>query len=62
MRSRPKQTSDFLSNDTVIQSAEDFGIDVNALIDNLKRTPAERIRRHRIALNTVMKFRRAKKK
>jgi hypothetical protein len=45
-----------------IRDAENFGIDVNALINNLKRTPAERIRRHRIALNTVMKFRKAKKK
>lgn len=49
-------------NEKFIRDIEEFGIDVNALIDNLKRTPAERIRRHRIALNTVMKFRKAKKK
>jgi len=29
-----------------IQAASDYGIDVSMLTDNLKRTPAERIRRH----------------
>ena len=40
--------------------AEDFGIDISMLIDNSKRTPTERIRRHQIALNTVEKLRKAK--
>ncbi len=39
---------------------EDFGIDISMLIDNIKRTPTERIRRHQIALNTVEKLRKAK--
>jgi hypothetical protein len=43
-----------------IQAAADYGIDISMLIDNLKRTPAERIRRHQIALNTVKLLRKAK--
>lgn len=43
-----------------ISKAIDYGIDVSMLIDNLKRTPAERIRRHQIALNTVEKLKKAK--
>ena len=39
-----------------IQAARDYGIDVTILLDNLKRTPAERIRRHQIALETVEKL------
>jgi hypothetical protein len=44
-----------------VREAAEFGIDVSALIDNLRRTPEERIRRHQIALNTVEKLRRAKR-
>jgi len=44
-----------------VRAAAEFGIDVSALIDNLKRSPEERIRRHQIALNTVEKLRRAKR-
>jgi hypothetical protein len=43
-----------------IQAASDYGIDVSMLADNLKRTPAERIRRHQIALNTAEKLRKAR--
>jgi hypothetical protein len=43
-----------------IQAANDYGIDVSMLADNLKRTPAERIRRHQIALNTAEKLRKAR--
>jgi hypothetical protein len=44
-----------------VRAAAEFGIDVSALIDNLKLSPIERIRRHQIALNTVEKLRRAKR-
>jgi hypothetical protein len=44
-----------------IQSAIDYGIDISMLIDNLKRSPAERIKRHQIALNTAQKLRKAKR-
>jgi hypothetical protein len=43
-----------------VRAAAEFGIDIEALKDNLKRSPAERIRRHQIALNIVEKLRRAK--
>jgi hypothetical protein len=43
-----------------IQAAIDYGVDVSMLIDNLKRGPAERIRRHQIALNTIEKLRKAR--
>jgi hypothetical protein len=43
-----------------IQAAIDYGIDVSMIIQNLRRTPAERIRRHQIALNTAEKLRKAK--
>jgi hypothetical protein len=44
----------------VNQAAIDYGIDIYAIKDNLKSSPAERIRRHQIALNIVEKFRKAK--
>jgi len=45
-----------------VKAAIDYGIDVSMLIDNIKRSPAERIRRHQIALNTAQKLRKAKRK
>jgi hypothetical protein len=42
-----------------IQAAINYGIDVSVLKDNLKRSPAERIKRHQIALNTAEKLRKA---
>jgi hypothetical protein len=44
-----------------IKEAAEFGIDISALKDNLKRSYSERIRRHQIALNTIEKLRRAKR-
>jgi hypothetical protein len=44
-----------------IQAAIDYGIDISMLIDNLKRTPTERIRRHQAALETIEKLRKAKR-
>ena len=43
-----------------IQGAIDCGIDIDALIDNLKRTPEERIRRHQIALDAMKALQKAK--
>lgn len=45
-----------------IHAAIDYGIDITTLRDNLSRTPAERIRRHQIALNTAKKLRQARRK
>jgi len=36
-----------------LKAARDYGIDVEMLRDNLKRTVAERLRRHQIALDTA---------
>jgi hypothetical protein len=44
-----------------IQEAIDFGIDIEMLKANLKRTPAERIKRHQAALELVRLFQKAKK-
>jgi F0F1-type ATP synthase beta subunit len=45
-----------------VQAAVDYGIDIEMLIDNIKRGPGERIRRHQTALNTAEKLREAKHK
>jgi len=57
-----KKTSISIKNADHIQAAADFGVDISILTDNLKRSPAERIRRHQIALNTAQKLRKAKPK
>ena len=43
-----------------IRAAADYGIDIPMLFDNIARTPAERIRRHQIALETFWALRKAK--
>ncbi|MHC4545329.1 MAG: hypothetical protein ACYTDW_15645 [Planctomycetota bacterium] len=43
-----------------VHAAADYGIDIPMLIDNIARTPAERIRRHQIALETFKALRKAK--
>jgi len=43
-----------------LKAAADYGIDIGALIENIKRSPTERIRRHNIALNTIEELRKAK--
>lgn len=49
-----------------IEAARDFGIDLTMLAENLRYTPAERIKRNDQAVNSMLKFeqavRRAKKK
>ncbi len=44
-----------------IQEAIDYGIDISALRENLARTPAERLRRHQIALDRMRKLQKAKR-
>jgi hypothetical protein len=44
-----------------IQAAAEYGIDIPMLTANLARTPAERVRRHQIALEAFQMFRRAKR-
>jgi hypothetical protein len=44
-----------------IRAAAEYGIDIPMLIANLRRTPAERIRRHQIALDTFRMLRKSKR-
>ncbi len=44
-----------------VQEAVEYGIDVAALRDNLALTPAERLRRHEIALHTMEMLQKAKR-
>ncbi len=44
-----------------IAEAIEFGVDINMLIDNLKRPVAERIKRLQNALDTLNKLQNAKK-
>lgn len=43
-----------------VRAAAEYGIDIPMLIANLARTPAERVRRHQIALEAFRAFRKAK--
>ncbi len=44
-----------------VRAAIDYGIDVTMLIDNIHRTPSERLRRHQAALDTVEKLSKARR-
>lgn len=44
-----------------VQAAIDHGIDVSMIVDNLRRSVSDRIKRHQIALDTVEKLRKAKR-
>jgi hypothetical protein len=62
MKVKPHKKSNRYSAYTdEIMAAIDYGIDISMLIDNIRRSPAERIRRHQIALNTVKSLRKAKR-
>jgi len=45
-----------------IREAIQYGIDISLLRANLVLTPAERLRRHQIALNTMEMLREAKRR
>ncbi|OHB58941.1 MAG: hypothetical protein A2173_12175 [Planctomycetes bacterium RBG_13_44_8b] len=45
-----------IEKNPALQTARQQGIDVYMLLDNLKRTPQERLHRHQIALQTFQKF------
>ena len=56
-----RQIEWFLNESPDLAQARADGVDVWALWHNLQRSPAERIRRHTIALQTIHKLRNAKK-
>lgn len=45
-----------------LKAASDHGIDIPTLLENIKRSVSDRIKRHNIALNTAEKLREAKHK
>ena len=51
----------FINESATLAEARQNGVDLWALWHNLQRTPAERIRRHQIALETRRKLQKAKK-
>jgi hypothetical protein len=51
----------FINESAELAEARKDGVDLWALWHNLQRTPAERIRRHQIALDTRRKLQKAKK-
>ena len=51
----------FINESPDLAEARENGVDLWALWHNLQRTPAERLRRHQIALETLKKLRKAKK-
>lgn len=42
-----------------IAAAQDFGIDLTLLVENLRLTPAERIKKNDALINDMVKFERA---
>jgi hypothetical protein len=62
MRAKPKQRTRKACTERpdALQEAIDAGIDIAAIRDNLARTPAERLRRHQIALDSVRRLRKAR--
>ena len=50
----------FINEGAELAEARKDGVDLWALWHNLQRTPAERIRRHDIAMDTLRRLRRAK--
>jgi hypothetical protein len=61
-RSQRKTVAGSVRQRDAVQAAIDYGIDISMLIDNLRRSPAERIRRHQIALNGLIKAKKAMKR
>ena len=60
IRKQKNQINETLQQADEVQAAINYGIDISMLIDSIKRSPTERIRRHQIALNTAQKLRKAK--
>jgi hypothetical protein len=60
-RRQQNETNKTLQQADEIQAAKDYGIDIEALIDNINREPGERIIRHQISLNTAEKLRKARR-
>jgi len=60
-QSRPQEQTPPEPTDAIREAVE-YGVDISLLRANLALTPAERLRRHQIALNTVEMLREAKRR
>ena len=62
MKAKPKRRIRKASAEPpdAVQEAINYGIDIAAIRDNLALTPAERLRRHQIALDRVRRLRKAR--
>ena len=64
MKAQANKTRDietFINESPELAEARENGVDLWALWHNLQRTPAERVRRHDIALSLRRKLQKAKK-
>lgn len=55
-KSKTKNIEKSEEQDFSLSQAEQYGIDIQALKDNLNRSYKERMVRHQIALKTIKKF------
>ena len=65
MKAEPNKTKNieaFINESPELAEARENGVDLWALWHNLQRTPAERMRRHDIALGLRRKLQKAKKR
>ncbi len=60
-RPKPSKPQEEAQSPNAIREAIEYGIDISMLRANLALSPAERIRRCQIALNTVEMLRKAKR-
>ncbi len=57
----PSDRSELRRQFPALAAAADLGIDIHMLLDNLQLSVSERIRRHDIALNTMLALQKARK-
>jgi hypothetical protein len=60
-RDRNSQIEWFINESPELAEARESGVDLWALWANLQRTPAERMKRHQMALDMLRKLQTAKK-
>ena len=58
---KTRDVEEFINESPDLAEARENGVDLWALWHNLQRTPAERLRRHHIALDMRRKLQKAKK-
>jgi hypothetical protein len=56
MMTQDRQLAGQADSPTAVERVIEFGVDTTLLLENLKRTPTERIRRHQRALESVVAF------